>query len=48
MSASGAGREAPAKLLRGVTKSTNTWRVYTAIFDGDNSAMCACRATPKT
>ena len=41
ISAHGEGREAPAKVLRGVTRSTNTWHVYTAIFDGDRSEMCA-------
>ena len=29
----------PAMLLRGSTKSTNDWHVYTAIYDGSKSAM---------
>ena len=39
ISADGVGRFAPAKLLRGNTRSTNRWHVYTAIFDGDKSEM---------
>jgi len=39
ISAHGTGHDAPAKLLRGQTRSVGTWHVYTAVFDGDRSAM---------
>ena len=39
MSAHGVGADAPTKLLRGTTRATNTWHVYTAVFDGDRSEM---------
>ena len=37
--ASGVGGQAPAQLLRGTTRSSDTWHVYTAIFDGAKSEM---------
>ena len=39
MSAHGVGADAPTKLLRGTTRATNAWHVYTAVFDGDRSEM---------
>jgi len=39
ISANGVGNSAPSQLLRGSTRSTDTWHVYTAIFDGDKSEM---------
>jgi len=39
MTADGVGDESPAKLLRGATRSTGSWHVYTAIFDGGRSEM---------
>jgi hypothetical protein len=39
MSAHGSGVAAPGQLLRGSTKSTDEWHVYTAIFDGEKSEI---------
>lgn len=39
MSANGKAGAAPSMLLRGSTRSTNEWHVYTAIFDGSRSEM---------
>jgi len=39
ISANGVGNDAPAQLMRGSTRSTNEWHVYTAIYNGSQSAM---------
>ena len=39
ISAHGVGADAPSKLLRGTTRATNAWHVYTAVFDGERSEM---------
>ena len=39
ISAHGSGRSAPNQLLRGNTRSENTWHVYTAVYDGPRSAL---------
>ena len=39
MSAHGAGNEVPSQLLRGATRSTDEWHVYTAIFDEARSEI---------
>ena len=41
MTAHGSGESAPgpSHLLRGRTRATNSWHVYTAIYDGDKSEL---------
>ena len=41
MTATGSGTAAPgpSQMLRGRTRATDTWHVYTAIYDGDKSAI---------
>lgn len=39
ITACGAGRSPPRHLLRGHTRSEGTWKIYTAIWDGDRSEI---------
>lgn len=39
MTAHGSSRRAPSQLLRGTTRSEGKWHVYTAVFDGERSAL---------